>query len=410
VQPVPPWRQVVGTSAATPGTLGSATESFPLTTDDGVVLQAKLDVPVAEPPAGGWPLLVILEGAGAIDVDSTTVTAPNKPEDCKDAAPDGALPGGATALCTKADQILATRLAGLGFAVARMGKRGVTVDHDNPFVIHKDLNVMGSGTMSRRVRDTTALLAHFASDGRVDARTAYLWGVAEGTAVAALYASANPTRVAGMILAGPVIDSMKDLSLYANVGVKYDQLLAVADTNGDRRISKDEYEQANVYADPPGFAPGDPTFRDSLLTYQRLGRAVTFATFDGDGDGMIDRTDLESRLMSDLWLPELAAVDQGDSAKAAVLDTDDSLAQLHEAFAMPPLAGALLALDLPITIIVGDHDLVTPAAQLDWFVPRATAAGRTKLVTRIVDGHQYGKAHEDAGVGRIVELGWAKRE
>jgi pimeloyl-ACP methyl ester carboxylesterase len=376
--------------------------------DDGVTVEGKRDLPIAPPPSAGWPVLLVVEGEARADVDGTVVAPPALPDDCRGAGPDGVRSDGTSVACTKVDQALAARIAGLGMAVFRMGARGVTLDPANPFQVHIDPATRGTATLSRRAADVSALAAHLAGDTRFDAAHTYVWGVSEGTAVASVYAAGKPAGFAGAVLIGPVLASPQDLAFHRAVGVQFDQLLAVADADGDRRVSASEYAAANLFADPPGFRAGDPTFRDTLRAYMRLGRTTTFAAFDEDGDGSLARTEVEARLLEDLWLPELAAVAAKDAAKVALFDPDHSLAQLTEDFAAPAPANALLALDVPLTLLVGKDDLRTPASQFDWFVPRAMMAGRMVLVAQVIDGHG-GKALEDAGVTRLVELGWPRR-
>lgn len=388
-----------------PKPLATRTEAFDLTTTDGMTLQGRLDVPVAAPPAGGWPLVLVLEGSGAIDVDFTAVVPPTTPDACGGASPDGVKPDGTSVPCYKVDQSLATRIAALGMAVARIGKRGTMVDAQNPFVVHTDMDQHGTSTLTNRVSDVERLVAKLAADQRLSTAKPYLWGISEGTAVSAIYAAANPARVGGLVLVGPVLESVKDLYFHQSVGVQYDQLLGVADRDGDRRISKDEYASANLFANPPDWAYPDPAFRDSLQTYMKIGRPAAFETFDTNADGVIERTELDARLYDDLWRPYVKAVADGDAAALALYD-DNSVAQLREEFAKPSLAPLLFGLEVPISLIVGKSDRNTPASQLDWFMPAARAKGRTNIVSEVVEGHHNGPAHVEAGLARIKALGW----
>src|SRR6185295_4765493 len=106
----------------------TTSEGFDLQVEPGLSLQAKLDMPSGPTPAGGWPLIVMLEGSGTIDVDFTLLVPPTKAEDCVGAGPDGTRADGSHVDCYKIDQLYATQVASLGFAVARLGKRGVTDD------------------------------------------------------------------------------------------------------------------------------------------------------------------------------------------------------------------------------------------------------------------------------------------
>jgi pimeloyl-ACP methyl ester carboxylesterase len=403
-------------TSATP--LATTTEAFDLTAKDGVVLQGKIDLPTGPVPSGGWPVVLMLEGSGATDVDFTMLVPPTKPEDCVGARPDGTRPDGTSVKCFKVDQLNATRGAALGLVVVRLGKRGVVIDAQNPFLVHTDMTVHGTSTLSNRVSDVAELVTRLASDARFDTSRVYLWGVSEGTAVSSLFASQHPDRVGGLILAGPVLESIKDLYRFQAATVQFDQLLAVADKDGDRRVSKAEYASANLYASPADFSYTDPVFRDVLKTYANLGRPATFETFDTNGDGSIDRVEMDDRLDQDVWLPLLDAVAQGNAERAALFDDSNSVAQLREDFATPSIAPKLFALDCPISIIVGKRDLNTPAAQLDWFVPAAAAAGRTNITTTVIEntfgplgptGHHYGPVHVDKALARMTELHWPKR-
>jgi pimeloyl-ACP methyl ester carboxylesterase len=413
------------TASASP--LATMTEAFDLPVDDGITLQGKLDLPTAPVPQGGWPLIVLLEGSGPIDVDFTSLVpnadkTPRNPEDCKGAGPDGVRPDGTSVPCYKNDQLYATRAAALAMAVARVGKRGVTLDAENPFLVHKDMAVHGTGTLTKRVADVGALVRHLAQDPRLDTSRVYLWGVSEGSAVSELFASQNTARVGGLILVGPVLESVKDLYRFQTVTVQFDQLLAVADADGDRRVTKEEYASAQethqLFANPKDWSFTDPVFRDVLATYGRLGRPATFETFDENHDGTIDRFEVDSRLDQDFWQPFVDAVERNDAASAALYDTDNSVAQLRDEFATPSLAPKLFAMDFPITVIVGERDLNTPASQLDWFVPAAAAAGRSNISTTVIEnkivqgyatGHHYGPGHVDRVIARLGELHWPKR-
>jgi pimeloyl-ACP methyl ester carboxylesterase len=377
-----------------------------------------MDLPTEPAPAGGWPVLVISEGSGFIDVDFTLLVPPAKPEDCLGAGPDGKRPDGSPVPCYKVDQLYATRAAGLGMAVVRLGKRGVTLDPANPFLVHTDHALHGTGTLSKRVSDLAALVAHLGKDSRLSTQQVYLWGISEGSAVSSLYASANPKRAGGLILVGPVLESIKDLYRFQTVTLQFDQLLAIADADGDRRVSRSEYQSVNLYANPKDWSFSDPVYRDVLQAYARIGRPASFDTFDADHDGVIDRFEMDTRLDEDLWAPLLDAVARGDATAAALYDQDNSVAQLREGFATPSVAPKLFALDVPITVIVGERDLNTPASQLDWFVPAAAAARRTNIETIVVKnellpdgktwtGHHYGPVHVDRVISRIQELHWA---
>jgi pimeloyl-ACP methyl ester carboxylesterase len=282
----------------------------------------------------------------------------------------------------------------------------------------------GTGTLSKRAADIGALVERFSQDPRFNTTQVYFWGVSEGTAVSTLFASQNASRTGGLILVGPVLESVKDIYRFQTVTVQFDQLLAVADTDGDRRVSKSEYEAANehgtLYANPKDWSFTDPVFRDVLKTYQGLRHPATFDTFDANHDGSIDRVEMDTRLDQDLWAPLLDAVARSDASTAALYDPDNSVAQLSEEFATPSLAPKLFALSIPITVIVGQRDLNTPAAQLDWFVPAAAAAGRNDISTTVIPnellpdgrtwtGHHYGPRHVDRVIERLGELHWPKR-
>jgi pimeloyl-ACP methyl ester carboxylesterase len=394
----------------------TTTESFDLEVEPGLSLQAKLDLPSGPAPVGGWPLIVMLEGSGAIDVDFTSVVPPTKPEDCVGAGPDGKRPDGSDVPCYKIDQLYATQVASLGMAVARLGKRGVTVDAKNPFVVRKDMAVHGTGTLSKRTADAEVLLKRLARDRRLASERFYFWGISEGTLVSTLFASQHPERVGGLVLVGPVLETTRDVFRFQSVTLQFDQLLAVADADEDRRVSRKEYEGANLFANPRDYSWSDPVFRDVLQTYAHLGRPATFDTFDVDHDGSLDRLELDTVLDRDLWNPLLDAVARGDAATAAEYDSGNSLAQLREQLALPSIAPKLFALDVPIRIVVGERDLNTPASQLDWFLPAAAAASRSNIQAYVVpneqssfgaQGHHYGPGHVARVIADIRELGWA---
>jgi pimeloyl-ACP methyl ester carboxylesterase len=361
-------------------------ETFPINTKEGYKLQVRLNHVPSKTPL---PTLIILGGAGPLNVDMTLV-APN--------TPNSSCPKLIWKNDCRLDKYLAEELAEAGFAVVRMGRRGTWVDETNPYYVKINWEENASSTISTRMDDFQILLESLEKNPTLSIDQIYLMGVSEGSVISHLIVNKLGSRLKGIVQVGAVLNALSDIHRMQTVDVIYGQLLKVADRNKDARISKNEFIAESILAYPPDHHGFEPTFRDRMSDYKLIGLQPSFDYFDLDKSGTILREELSIRLYQDLYQPLLTTLENNDVKAFNSLPAFsfkykyNTFEQFKSWYSVPEIGQELIHTKIPVSLLFGMTDVNTPTSQLDWFLPLLWKAKNPLIRARVLDtedGH-YG--------------------
>jgi pimeloyl-ACP methyl ester carboxylesterase len=358
------------------------TRSFSLQTSDGLKLQGRLDFPAG---SHALPTIIILQGAGPLNVDMALLEPNNPGATCRRGWKDDC----------RIDKQLARELAKQGFAVVRLGKRGTWVDEDNPNHLRVDYLENSTSTISARMNDLDLLLTKIQSFAEVDSERLHLVGVSEGTIIAQRAMAILGSRLKSMVLIGAVLGSGLDLYRTQIVDIAYDLLLQAADRNHDGLVARAEYDLEQLRMRPSDYDFFSPAFFRTIKDLERLGINPSFEFFDLDGDGHIVRSEVQYRVFHEIYSKVVAAVADNDATALASLPDDDysynynTLAQFAEWFSEPSRAQQLARSPVPVTILFGEADLNTSPRQLDWFLPIVWSVPNSQVSWKTIVGEGH---------------------
>lgn len=365
-------------------------QSFSVATHDGLTLQGKLDVPKG---ATKLPVIIILQGAGPLNVDMAVVEHNNPKAVCYKGWENDC----------RIDKHLAQKLAALGFAVVRLGKRGTWVDENNPNWVRVNYEENSTSTLSARMKDLDALLLKLEKFKEIDINQIHLVGVSEGTIIAQKSMPVLKGRLKSLVLVGAVLGSGLDLYRTQIADISFDLLLKVADKNNNGIISKEEYNLESLMKIPAGYDYFSPAFFRTLKDLTVIGVTPTFAYFDKNQDAFLVRHEVQEKVHKELFERVVSAVQSGKrESLTAIVDDDysynyNSLEQFQDWFAEPSKAASLSRSSIPVTVLFGENDYNTSPRQLDWFLPMVWAQNNSKVVGRTVveEGHYGPKLAEE---------------
>ena len=341
-----------------PGVVAGQTPAPRVTTDiaftshDGYPMRGRLTLP--DTP-GRHPVLVMVQTAEAMTVDQRVRNVRGEVVPVFDVYRDPLTP--------------------LGIGFFSYDGRGVTTSATGGRVI--DRTVYDTSTLENKVLDLITAVRLLQEQPGVDASRIYLHGASEGTLLVASAATRIPREVAGVVIYGVVADTLKEALRFMSSEGIFLQHLGHWDTNGDRQISREEFE-----ADPRGVR-------------KRMPPEVTFSNFDINGDGVHtadERTRLSQPLVDAIDAAELETVGKWLAATAAVPVPRTFPEWAREHYDHPPLGELLLKLNMPIAVFQGEMDTSTPARDVHELQKRIEAAGKPNITFEYFPtlGHDLG--------------------
>ncbi len=241
--------------------------------------------------------------------------------------------------------------------------RGIRMGDAPPRFEKIDWDVYNTSTLENKVRDALSAIALLRARPGLEKTPLLLMGASESTLLAAEAASRAPKEVAGLVLYGVLATNMRENFRYIMTDGAFLPLRDKFDSDGDGKVTKDEYE-----ADAKGFRA------NSSL------KAAPFEALDADGDGAFTAADLVKLRTR----PYIDAIDREDFAvlqewalSSAAVSVPKEWFKDH--FAHAPIWTFLSTLDIPVACFHGARDTNTPIAAVRKLEERAREAGKSKM-------------------------------
>jgi alpha-beta hydrolase superfamily lysophospholipase len=239
--------------------------------------------------------------------------------------------------------------------------------------------VYNTSTLENKVRDAIAAVQAVRRHPNVDRTRIVLMGTSEGTLLAAEAASRMPADIHGVVLYAVMSANMRDVMRYVFGDGGFLLFRGSLDGDGDGVISKTEYE-----ADPKRFRA-------------RVLMNAPFGDFDVNADGVFTAADTKLRLKMFLDAVEASDFDILDrwAKTSAGVTTPENWFRDH--FSHAPMWTFLSALTMPVGLFHGDADSNTSIEGVRELEARSRAAGKTNLTFQYFAG-----ADHSVGLGAVL--------
>ncbi len=269
---------------------------------------------------------------------------------------------------------LAKEFCDRGLAFFSYNKRGVTMGEKPPWYDQVDREKFRRVVPSIESQDLATIVDLLQQDERLTESNVVLLGWSEGTMVAALAAEKYPEKIDALFLCGYAHENLFDIiaTQYSGHGSMLN-LNPVFDANGDKKISKEEYE-----SDEKKVA----RYRKSVM------QNAKFELLDATKDELLDAQDFAIRTKPvHEYLLECIANGNEDWIWNNYFRI--SIPWLQEHFSLEPNKTRLTRMDLPIYIFHGTDDphvLVQGVHELE---KRFRTLGKTNLRAFVFKDHDH---------------------
>ena len=290
---------------------------------------------------------------------------------------------------------LAKEFCTRGVAFFTYDRRGVTVDKDGkpPYYSKLDTLKYLKYTPLREAEDVEDMIASLKMDENLKDCNIILYGLSEGTIIAALVAERNRVKVNAIFMQGYDNENLFDIVKWQNQGYGI-MILAnqYFDKNGDKKINKEEY-----YLNDP-----------MVSAYRKyLFQNMNFDSLDENLDGFITVDDIGA-MRKDLHDSLLKAIKEDDNAwiRNNYMELTSNWFKAH--FQLEPNKSRLLRLILPIYIFHGEEDANVPVEGVYDIEERFRILNKKNLTVYIFKGHNHDLNFEDWLVKKEWSAGMIK--
>jgi pimeloyl-ACP methyl ester carboxylesterase len=235
--------------------------------------------------------------------------------------------------------------------------------------------VYNTSTLANKVRDAISAIRTLKEQPDVDPSRIVLRGVSEGTLLAAEVAVAVPDEVAGLVLSGVIGSNLKESLVFMVTDGAFLQHRQFWDTNGDGRISPQEFR-----TDPRGVR-------------KQLPAAATFEVFDRDSDGAYTASDslaINKALVDAIRAENFDIIVPVLEPRAAAQVPGTTAAWMADNFRQPPMWDLLSRISVPVGLFQGEDDGNTSAAEVRVLEEKAKTAGKGNLEFHYFAGLGHG--------------------
>jgi len=277
---------------------------------------------------------------------------------------------------------LATAFCSRGVAFFTYDRRGVTVDKDGepPYYSKLDTLKYLKYTPLREAEDVENMVTSLKMEKNLKDCRIILYGLSEGSIVAALVAERNRVKVNAIFMQGYDNENLFDIIKWQNQGYGV-MILAnqYFDKNGDKKINKEEYELN---------APMVRAYRKHLF------QNMNFDALDKNRDGFITVDDIGT-MRKDFHDGLLKAIKEDDNAwiRNNYMELTSDWFKAH--FQLEPNKSRLLRLNLPIYIFHGEEDANVPVEGVYDIEERFRLLDKKNLTVFTFEGHNHNLNFED---------------
>jgi pimeloyl-ACP methyl ester carboxylesterase len=280
-----------------------------------------------------------------------------------------------------------------GVAFFSYDKRGVTMGETPPWFDEIDREKFRKVVPGVESQDIATIVDHLKKDSRLSGSKVALLGWSEGTMIASLAAERHPGKIDVLLLAGYAHDNLFDIIKWQYSGHgSMMNLSPVFDANGDKSISKEEYESD----------------AESVASYRkRVMQDTKFEILDATKDGLLAAEDfaIRTKVMHAMLLGSLA---KGNEDWIWNNYFRISVPWLQEHCSLEANKTRLTRLDLPIYVFHGTNDAHVDVAGVRDLEQRFKALNKTNLQAFVFEDQDHDLNFVDWALKGQWPEGWAR--
>ena len=284
----------------------------------------------------------------------------------------------------------------LGVAFFSYNKRGVTMSDEPPYYDQVDREKFRKVVPHIEVNDIKTIVGRLKQHRRLADAKVTLLGGSEGTIVAAMVAEKHPDSVDALIFFGYAHDNLYDVIAWQHSGSSSMlNLNPVFDTNGDKKIDKEEFESDET---------GPTRMRKQM-------KNVRFDFLDADKDGSLTAKDfaVRTKLHHNMLMYHFG---KGNEDWIWQNYFRISIPWLKEHFELEPNRSRLTRLELPIFILHGELDPNVDVEGARDLQKRFDVLGKNNLSVHTFADHEHNlnfshwiqTGEMSKGVAKIFEI------
>lgn len=270
--------------------------------------------------------------------------------------------------------ILADGFTDQGVGFFTYNRRGVDLGQTPPWYDTVDRVKYTKYTPLTEAEDVEQMVRQLRADPRFGQAKILLYGISEGTIIAAMVAERRNVVVDGILLHGYAHENLADIIEWQNSGAGV-MIMAnsVFDTDGDQKISREEFEADNAEA---------KAYRSYLF------QNVDFDSFDVVRDGVIDVQDMRKFRMA---FHEILMEKTREGDDDWIWNTYFRITSrwLKEHFTLEANKTRLLRVDIPVHIFHGTIDANVPVEGVYDMEKRFRINNKTNLTVHVFEKHGH---------------------
>jgi pimeloyl-ACP methyl ester carboxylesterase len=261
-----------------------------------------------------------------------------------------------------------------GMAFFTYNRRGCELGNDPPFFTEVDSGKYVKYTPLQEAEDIEIMINFLTEDQRFNKCKIVLYGISEGSIIAPIVAERGNVRIDALLLHGYAHDNMFDIIKWQNEGHGVMNMAnAVFDQNGDKAISREEYE--------------NPV--EQLSAYRSyLFRNMPFDTLDVVKNGLIDVQDIQKmRAPFHDHLMKCITENNWMWIRSNYFNVTPQWFKAH--FRLEPNKTRLLRVNIPIYVFHGEDDASVPEESVRDLQSRFNVSNKTNLTVHIFEKHNH---------------------
>lgn len=261
-----------------------------------------------------------------------------------------------------------------GAAFFTYNRRGCENGNTPPYYVDVDSVKYVKYTPQQEAEDVEAMIKSLSREKQFMNCKMLLYGMSEGTVIAALVAERRKVKVDALLLHGYAHDNMFDIIKWQDEG---NGVMIIAnsifDRNNDKLISREEYEEND-----------EQTKRQKTYLFQDM----AFDSLDVVKDGFIDIKDIgKMRAPFHEHLMKCVEHNDGSWIKNHYFNITPQWFKKH--FELEPNKTRLLRVDVPIHVFHGVDDANVPVESLYDLQSRFKVCNKTNLTIHVFEKHNH---------------------
>ena len=269
---------------------------------------------------------------------------------------------------------LANGFCGDGVAFFTYNRRGCETGEASPLFVEVDSARYAKYTPIQEAEDVEAMISFLRKDQRFVKCQILLYGISEGTIIASLVADRKIVDVSALLLHGYAHDNMYDIIRWQDEGHGIMIMAnAIFDKDGDKGISKEEYESEE----------------ESIVQYKAyLFHNQPFDSIDVVKNGFIDIEDI-AKIRMPFHEELMKRVTNNDWFWIRSNYFNITPQWFKEHFALEANKTRLLRLNIPIHVFHGTNDANVPVESVYDLQERFDVCNKANLTIYVLEKHDH---------------------